>query len=92
LGVVSNRFSISSDKELSFFSVAPGGRIVWENGSATCDRCGCAVATGKRNDEPAADLKARLKGKRAKCIQGRVACAGCGHEYKAHPEEIPDWK
>ena len=63
---------------------------MWESGSATCDRCGCEVSTGKRNDEPAEELRARLRGKRAKVRDGVLACANCGFGYKVRPEGEPD--
>ena len=88
-GVVSNRYSIYSDKAESFFHVFPGGRVVWENGSATCTACGCEVSSGKRNDEPAEELRARLGGKRARVKGGVLPCAGCGEEYPIRAEEEP---
>lgn len=84
-----SRFSIYSDKAETFFHVARGGRVVWENGSATCGRCGCEISSGKRNDEPAEELQARLKGKRAKVRAGVLTCAGCGAPYVIRPEDEP---
>lgn len=87
---MSKRFSIDSDGAESFFRTGPGGSVLWESGGATCTSCGCEVGTGKRNDEPAAELKARLKGKRAKVRHGVLACAGCGKEYAVRQEPEPE--
>ena len=84
---MSNRFSIHSDKAESFFHVFPGGRVVWESGQATCTACGCEVDRGKRNDEPAAELRARLKGKRSRVKDGVLPCAECGKEYPIRAEQ-----
>jgi hypothetical protein len=84
---VSNRYSINSDKTETFFAVLPGGHVLWESGTATCNRCGCEVSSGKRNDEPAEELRARLGGKRARVKGGVLSCAGCGEEYPVRPEQ-----
>lgn len=86
LGVVS-RYSIDTGRSEDFFAVDRGGRVLWEHGPATCEGCGCEVDTGKRNDEPAEDLRARLKGKRSRVKDGVLPCAGCGKAHSVRSEE-----
>lgn len=86
---MSKRYSIDSDGAENFFAVLPGGRVMWEHGPATCTACGCEITTGKRNDEPAAELKARLGGKRSRVKDGALECAGCGKAYAVCQEEEP---
>ncbi len=81
-----SRYSIDTGRSEDFFTTARGGRVLWEHGPATCERCGCEIDTGKRNDEPAEELRTRLKGKRSKVSSGVLSCAGCGKPHAVRPE------
>ncbi len=84
-----SRYSINTGRSEDFFAIGRGGRVLWEHGPATCEGCGCEIDTGKRNDEPSAELAARLGGKRSRVTSGVLACAGCGKAYTVRREQEP---
>lgn len=75
------RYSVESHRTVEVFSIVRG-RIVWEFLAASCESCGCEIHSGRRNAEPDNELKARHGGKRARVINGAMACVECGKEYR----------
>lgn len=75
------RYSIVSLRTIEVFSVVRK-RVVWEDLAASCEGCGCEIHSGRRNAESNEALKTRHGGKRARVVNGVMACVECGKEYR----------